>query len=141
MTNQQITVTLDRDLVEHLFERCTESTNTPKVNGYSCEDCRAIGTLLGPALDAEDSTCDPERPCEPNDHLCRNHGKRDSICTEYRVVTDTSEGGWASPGLLDRDGALRLLHRRISSHPTLISHLQVRTITATPWIDVEEGER
>jgi hypothetical protein len=46
----KVLVELDREQAEHLFERCTESTNAPKINGYSCENCRAIGETLRAAL-------------------------------------------------------------------------------------------
>lgn len=48
---EQVTVTLNRDAAAHLLERCTETTNAPKVNGYSCETCREIGETLRAALE------------------------------------------------------------------------------------------
>lgn len=53
--SETVTLKLDREQAEHLFRRCTESTNAPKINGYSCEDCRAIGTALRAALDGEEA--------------------------------------------------------------------------------------
>lgn len=50
MAKKTITVELTREEAQHLSERCTESTNAPKVNGYSCETCRAIDSKLRCAL-------------------------------------------------------------------------------------------
>lgn len=62
--------------------------------------------------------------------------------TEYRVLAkvEVDEQGteWlteASPPLLSRDGALRLLTRRRSEG--LDHHLEQRTVTYTDWTPVE----
>lgn len=41
---------LTHEEMQHLLDRCTESTNAPKVNGYSCEVCRVIGAKIEAAL-------------------------------------------------------------------------------------------
>lgn len=63
---------------------------------------------------------------------------------EYRVVTSSgSDAEFASPPLLDRGGAERLLAaRRAYLYPAFESRLQssTTTVTTTPWADLDEGE-
>jgi hypothetical protein len=101
---------LTRDEMQHLLARCTESTNTPKVNGYSCEVCRAIGEKLERALASPEEGKPEERQRHAEQE--RNETEETLIRVRKKAEQDRIAGERRIEGLVAQVAALEEAGRR-----------------------------
>jgi hypothetical protein len=123
---RDVVVRLGEEKARHLFERCTESTNAPKINGYSCEDCREIGETLRAAIDSP--------PVEG--------------AVQHQIYAETVGGGELIARCVDLDQARQRLLGHQAESGLVNPRIQSRTTTQlsdgseliSPWSDLESEE-
>ena len=85
-------------------------------NGYclGCQDCRP----------EEGHICDPDHPCEPNDHICKNYVAKKKESGQ----TDPHPDGWSAPKVaID---AAWLAVEELNGHPTVHPNVIALAVSA-----------